>query len=123
MNDDYDEDYTDLICEMILEVQELELEIVSLRYLLSSCMHNSYRESLRDDIFCGTLPEFDYRKDYQKFLKKHLNNKDPLNSRRFNNRMRRQAHGHIEENRHPLLYLEPLHDFVTIENDQILDKQ
>ena len=82
-------EYAPLIYSMIQETRELELEIISLRYLLSTCMCDEYRQNLRDEIHTSTLPEFRDEPAYNQFVKEYLNGKDPFDARAYTRWMRK----------------------------------
>lgn len=115
------EDADNLIYSMIRETRELELEIVALRYLLSSCMRNeSEKEYMRSDILSNTSPEFTDRPEYEKYVIQYLDGKDPFETRAFSKRMYRVAHGYIDKY-HPDIYPGGLQDYLRIVNGHIED--
>lgn len=115
------EDANDLIYSMICETRELELEIVALRYLLSSCIKDEFeKECMRGDILSNTSPEFTDRPEYEKYVIQYLDGKDPFETRTFSRRMYRVAHGYIDKY-HPGLYPGGLTDYLRIVNGHIED--
>ncbi len=116
-------EYAGLIYSMIQETRELELEIVSLRYLLSTCMDENHRRNLRSEIYAGTDPEFRDDPAYKKYIQEYLDGRDPFETRSYARRLRKQAHGHIEEYRqyHPNICLAGLLDHLKVKEKHILD--
>lgn len=118
-----DEDYTVLVNDMIQEIRELELEIISLRYLLSTCMKGDYKEYLRNEIYTNTDPSFRFEPEYERYVEKHLHGKDPFDTRSYRRRQTKQAHGYIEEYKqyHPNMCLDGLSEHLWVSNNYILD--
>lgn len=118
-----DTEYTSLIEDMIQETRELELEIVSLRYLLSTCMQGKYKYDLRSEIYTNINPEFRDNPEYEKYIKTYFHGRDPFNTREYNQRLQKQAQGNLETYRHyhPNICLEGLSDHLQVIGHQIID--
>lgn len=85
--------YVTLIWHLIEEIKEADLEIVSLRYILSECMTEEGRENMRMDIFSSLYPLCTDQEDFEYFKDHHCDGEDPFNDKSFWRKLRKAAEG------------------------------
>lgn len=96
--------YRTLIFHLISETKDQNLEIVSLRYLLSNFMTDAGKENMNDDILSGLYPTGCDQKDFDCFVRQECNGKSPFDDPAYVNKLIKAAHGERVDN-HPNIYL------------------
>lgn len=103
--------YVTLIWQLIQEIQDANIEIISLRYLLSNYMTDRGKECMRMDILDGLYPfcAIDYD-GLDCFARKNNNGVNPFNDRSYWTRLKKAGEGKKIDG-HPNIYLPNLKGF------------
>jgi hypothetical protein len=81
---------------LISDIQDLESEIVRLRYELSRCMSKQNNEMLSCDFLSDLAGRYYWDKAYKQYISKYCNGNDPMDSDKYVEHLLKLSHGKDE---------------------------
>jgi len=90
-------EYLQLIDYLVNDIQELELEVIRLRYELSNRLPAYDGLMLKCDIFSALAGRYDWQEAYVRYVSLYCNDVDPLDNKSYSGKMKEMAHqGYLE---------------------------
>ena len=93
---DYQYEFSQLIDDLIKDIQHLESETVRTRYELSRHLQYPYDEYLRSDILSDLGRRYSDHPAYQVYIQLLYNNQDPMETDAWCEHICRLANGHVD---------------------------